>query len=29
VTMPKLWPSASRRRWNTRPKGIRRTMNSI
>lgn len=28
-TMPKLWPSASRRRWNTRPKGIRRTINSI
>lgn len=29
VTMPKLCPSASRRRWKTRPKGIRRTINSI
>lgn len=29
VTIPRLCPSASRRRWKTRPKGIRRTINSI
>ena len=29
VTRPRGWPSASLRRWNTRPKGIRLTINSI
>lgn len=29
VTIPKFWPSVSRRKWNTQPKGIRLTINSI